>query len=207
MPIAPIDNKGAYVYYEDSGVHSGIQDYTTVVFVHGYSFNGGASPNVNVLAQQSVSCCLIATFLRLFTHAPTYGLRIFTMNMRDYRGSSTYAAEELAAMVGPDTTLHAEAVRQFGRDVVGFLMYVCTAQGVPALAVDGDRKTGGIALVTWSMGNMAPLAILGDPGTLDATSTAILSRYLRKVILYGMPLLASSCARATQAKFRQTVPA
>ena len=43
MPTAPIDENGGYVYYEDSGVPDGVQDYTTIVLVHGYSFNSGMS--------------------------------------------------------------------------------------------------------------------------------------------------------------------
>lgn len=184
MPTAPINDDGAYVYYEDSGVPHNVQDYTSIVLVHGYSFNSG------MCTYKLVQHCLLssrfaATFRRLLPHASAYGLRIFTMNMRDYRGSSKYSAEELAAMQSPDTALHAAAVRQFGRDVAWFLTYVCTTQGVPPLVLEGDRRTGGVALVTWSLSNMALLAILGDPGTLDSTSAAVLTRYLRKVVLYG----------------------
>lgn len=41
MPLAPIDDKGTNIYYEDSGVASGTTDYVTVVIVHGLIINGG----------------------------------------------------------------------------------------------------------------------------------------------------------------------
>ena len=107
------------------------------------------------------------------------------MNMRDYRGSSTYSPEEIAGLKSSNPELEAAAGRQFARDVAGFLTYVCTTQGVPPLAVDGDRKTGGVALVTWSLSNIALLSIMGDPDTLDATSAAVLARYMRTAVLYG----------------------
>lgn len=44
MPTAPVDNKGNYVYYEDSGAPEGAQDYVTVVIVHGSLINSGMSP-------------------------------------------------------------------------------------------------------------------------------------------------------------------
>ncbi|KIP10561.1 hypothetical protein PHLGIDRAFT_495392 [Phlebiopsis gigantea 11061_1 CR5-6] len=166
MPTAHLSDNDAFVYYEDSGALADARDYTTIVLVHGYSLNS-------------------AIFRRLLPHAPAYGLRIFTMNMRDYHGSSTYSAEEVAAMDGPDPALHAAAMRRFGRDIAGFLTYVCTTQGVPPLAIAGGRKTGGVALVTWSLSNIAPLAILGDPDTLDGDSATVLAAYLRTMVLYA----------------------
>lgn len=41
MPTATIDNKGTYLYYEDSGVPINVPDYTTIVLIHGLSINGG----------------------------------------------------------------------------------------------------------------------------------------------------------------------
>ena len=42
MPLAPIDEKGTSIYYEDSGVPSANPtNYTTIVIVHGLIVNGG----------------------------------------------------------------------------------------------------------------------------------------------------------------------
>lgn len=41
MPTAPVSDDGAFVYYEDSAAPADVQDYTTIVLVHGYSLNSG----------------------------------------------------------------------------------------------------------------------------------------------------------------------
>ena len=41
MPVAPIDNKGTVIHYEDTGAPNGLKDYTTLVLIHGFLFHGG----------------------------------------------------------------------------------------------------------------------------------------------------------------------
>ena len=146
----------------------------------------------------------------MLPYASNYGLRIFTMNMRDYRDSSPYSPEELADLASTEIEVQASAVRQFGhspeeladlasteievqasavrqfgREIAGFIKHVCTTKSIPQVVCDGDRKTGGVVLMTWSMSGLAVLSILGDPDTLESQDKAVLSQYLRKVILYG----------------------
>lgn len=117
--------------------------------------------------------------------AATHGLRIFTMNMRDYRDSSPYTDEELDAMSSPDIEVQASVVRGIGQDIANFMAYVCKTKGIPRLVRDGERKTGGVVLMTWSRSNIGLLSILGDPRTLEGETKDILSLYVRKMVLYG----------------------
>lgn len=122
----------------------------------------------------------------MFPYASRYGLRIITMNLRDYRGSSPYTPEEHALMTSPDVNDQAAAVRQHGREAADFLIYVCNTKGIPPVSVsEGGRKVGGIGLVTWSLGSITTISILGDPSTLDEGRRQILTGYMRKAILYG----------------------
>ena len=41
MPVAPLDDNGTVVYYEDTGAPEGSRDYLTVVFLHGFIYYGG----------------------------------------------------------------------------------------------------------------------------------------------------------------------
>lgn len=41
MPLAPVDQQGISLYYEDSGVTPGSSTYVTLVIVHGGVFHGG----------------------------------------------------------------------------------------------------------------------------------------------------------------------
>jgi hypothetical protein len=41
MPILPVNNEGAALYYEDSGAPEGVTDYTTIIGLHGFLIHGG----------------------------------------------------------------------------------------------------------------------------------------------------------------------
>lgn len=132
----------------------------------------------------------------MLPHSAVSGLRIFTMNMRDYRDSSPYTDEELDAMSSPDVEAQASVVRGIGQDIANFVAYVCKTKGVPRLVRDGEQKTGGVVLMTWSRGNIGLLSILGDPRTLEGETKDIFSLYVRKMVLYGTPRY--STARPSQ---------
>lgn len=112
------------------------------------------------------------------------------MNMRDYRGSTPYSAEEVAHITSPDIEVQTSAVRRFGQEIAKFLLYVCETKGIPQVTMDGEKKSGGLALMTWSLSNIGLLSILGDPDTLgNGKIKFTLARYLRKAILYGVSSL------------------
>lgn len=171
MPLAQIDEKGTSIYYEDSGVPDGsAADYTTIVLVHGALINS-------------------AIFRRMLPHASRHGIRIITMNCRDYRGSTPYTAEELAQFASPDLEVQALTVRRWGQEVALFLAYVCQTLDVPLITIDGAQKRGGLVLVTWSLSSIAAMSILGDRRTLGDDLSGVLAPYLRKVVLYDPPCI------------------
>lgn len=43
MPEIPVNDKGAVLYYEDTGAPDGSSDYLTIVLAHGLTFYGGES--------------------------------------------------------------------------------------------------------------------------------------------------------------------
>lgn len=131
----------------------------------------------------------------MLPHASAYGLRIFTMNMRDYRDSSPYTDEELAAMSSPDVEVQASSVRNIGQDIANFVTYVCKTKGVPRLSQSGERKAEGVVLMTWSRSNIGMLSILGDPKTLEGETKDVFQGYVRKVILYGTHFCSTSIPR------------
>lgn len=42
MPFAPVNEDGAVMYYDDSGIPDDSATYTTVILVHGLVFHGGS---------------------------------------------------------------------------------------------------------------------------------------------------------------------
>ncbi|GJE91053.1 alpha/beta hydrolase [Phanerochaete sordida] len=163
MPLAQIQ-ENVSIFYQDSGAPPNATTYTTIVVVHGLIVNG-------------------ATFARLLPQASAHGLRIITMNNRDYAGSTPYTDTELAELISPDTEVQASAVRRWGGEVAAFVHFVCTTLQVPA-ATSGS---GGVVLYAESLSSIAALAILGDPRTTSPELRAVLAPYLRKVVLYEPP--------------------
>lgn len=129
---------------------------------------------------------VIAIVGRMLPYAAKHGLRLITMNSRDYRESTPYTAEELADLANPDVEVQASAVRRWGREVALFLVYVCKVLHVPPVICQGSKKTGGLVLTTWSLSGVAAMSILGDARTLGDGLADTLAPYLRKVVLYGV---------------------
>lgn len=44
MPLAPVDNNGTRLYYDDTGAPLDCAEYRTLVLIHGAIFNGGECP-------------------------------------------------------------------------------------------------------------------------------------------------------------------
>ncbi|EKM52061.1 uncharacterized protein PHACADRAFT_128196 [Phanerochaete carnosa HHB-10118-sp] len=168
MPFAHIDEKGTTLYYADSGIPSGVLDYTTVVLIHGATLNGGI-------------------FERMLPYASKYGLRLITMNMRDYAGSTPYTLDELSEFTSSDIEVQASALRNFGREFACFLVYVCQSLGIPATTVCSGKVYGGLAFLAWSLSTSGLLSIFGDHKTLSDEQKAVLQPYLRTAFAYDPP--------------------
>lgn len=41
MPLAPVDDNGTVLFYEDSGIPDVNRAYTTLVLIHGITYNSG----------------------------------------------------------------------------------------------------------------------------------------------------------------------
>ncbi|GJE91716.1 alpha/beta hydrolase [Phanerochaete sordida] len=168
MPFARIDDKDTVFYYTDSGIPPNVPDYTTIVLIHGATINGGI-------------------FEGMLPHAAKHGLRLLALNMRGYNGSTPYTAEELAAFTDEDLAVQTNALRGFGREFAGFLVYVCTVLGIPPTAVHAGETRGGLAVLTWSLSTAGLFAMLGDPATLTPAQHTALAPYLHTAFAFDPP--------------------
>ncbi|KAJ3553767.1 hypothetical protein NM688_g3442 [Phlebia brevispora] len=154
--------------YEDTGPPGGSSTYTTVVLVHGLIFHG-------------------RTFKRMSPYAASHNLRFISVNMRDYPGSSAYTPSELQMLANPEYEAQEAAVLQRGNEIATFLKYVIEHERIPAFEEREGARTGGIALLTWSMGNVFSMTLLGNIDSLGEETRSLLHRYLRSVVIYDTP--------------------
>lgn len=184
MPEAPVNDSGAVLYYEDTGAPEGSTDYLTVVLVHGLTFHGGAY--VCLYVESVLTSAETAVYNRLLPYAAQHNLRLVRINMRDYPRSSRYTPEELAAFSDPDVNVQAAAIKAHGEEIAAFIEYFIKKYDIPKIKCVDGRKTGGLALLTWSMSNILAFAFLGNARYFAKSTQDLLAQYLRTVVLHGM---------------------
>ncbi|KAJ3557176.1 hypothetical protein NM688_g1611 [Phlebia brevispora] len=169
MPTAPVDDHGTVLYYEDTGPVAGSDSYVTAVLIHGLIYHGGV-------------------FHPLLPLAEKYGIRLVIVNWRDYPGSSPYTPPEIAAFQG-DYQTQASIMEDQGRQIAKFLEWFVTKHKVPQLRVIDGKKSGGLSVLAWSLGNVFLLAFLAYAHKLEEKTKSVLEKYLRSAIVFGQQCL------------------
>jgi pimeloyl-ACP methyl ester carboxylesterase len=164
MPIAPVDTNGTELSFEDSGAVPGSTDYTTLVIYHGSAFTGH-------------------TFDKLLSLGATNNIRLVILSRRDYAGSTKYSDDNLKDLNAGDKSF----MERLGLEVAYFLLWFAQKHKVPK--VSADLKSGGFAVMGWSMGNATPMALLAYPDVIGKETYAKLDPYFRQLILYDPPFL------------------
>ena len=127
----------------------------------------------------------LGVFRKLFSHAATHNLRLIAVNMRDYPGSSPYTAAELSMLAMPDAKVQETVIRKEGQELAEFLQFIIKAEAIAPIVESEGRRDGGIVLVTWSMGNIFSMSLLGNAKIFSEHMRSLLETYLRKVVVYG----------------------
>lgn len=188
MPVAPVDSVGTVLYYEDSGVPLGDSLYTSIVLSHGAAFHSGELPFVDVqhllwlIAIRYTS----GVFHRMVPYAAQNNLRLFLVNSRDYPGSSPFSPAEFDALGSSDRLVQAKAIQKQGVELAAFLIYLIEEHDIPPITTLGDGTlTGGLAVLSWSLGTLVPTAFLAHADALPTKTQHRLQSHLRSVVLLG----------------------
>ncbi|KAJ6481592.1 hypothetical protein C8R47DRAFT_1073936, partial [Mycena vitilis] len=147
---------GVVFFYTDSGTVPGSNDYKTLVMIHGHTFHSGTFQRLNPLAQPN-------------------SLRIISVNRREYPGSSPYSTEELRIFSEGDDAERASLLEQQGRDLAMFIYQLIIELPIP--------KTGGIAIIAWSLGGLFLLSLIAVVETLPAAVRQQLTAFVQTVVL------------------------
>ncbi|KAH8114769.1 Alpha/Beta hydrolase protein [Phellopilus nigrolimitatus] len=164
MQTAEIDRDGTQFAYIDSGAPQS-DTYTTVICVHGYTFNA-------------------LNFARLLPLAHKHDLRIIALNRRDYAGSTPFSDTELDVLNGKDVRAHRDFLRQRGLEIAHFLVWVISENNIPRIS---GGTSGGLALLGWSLGNVTTLSFLTHLDSYPREIIAALEPYLKTFFIYDVP--------------------
>ncbi|RDB30090.1 hypothetical protein Hypma_013908 [Hypsizygus marmoreus] len=152
---------GIDIFYTDSGAPLNSMDYTTLIIFHGSAFTGQG-------------------FVHLHDHAHPLNLRTVVCNRRDYPGSTRYTDSEL------DDLRHGrkDFLDRLAIQVGWFLEKFIDEENIPK--VGADRKSGGFAILGWSMGTATAMSLFSDQSLISYTK---LEPYVKDLILYDPPYL------------------
>ena len=127
----------------------------------------------------------IAIFHPLLPYASKYRVRLVFVNMRGFPGSSEFSQEELNALGSTDPDVQTAATHAVGQNIALCLQHLIRTLALPPITESEGKRTGGVALLGWSLGNFPTLAMLASGHQLSDETRDILGRYLRTVVMYG----------------------
>ncbi|KAL4243697.1 hypothetical protein ABKN59_010563 [Abortiporus biennis] len=170
MPLAPVNDNGVSLYYNDTGVPPGSPAYTTLAFIHGGLFNGGV-------------------FQRVASNAARNNLRVVSVNHRDVLPSTAFTFEGLQVFKTDDQTVHEAWFHDRLLEWVNFLAYFVEKENIPIY--DERKGTGGLSIMSWSLGNNYTIPLLGSIDTsFPSDKTDFLAKYIRSFVLFDLPYYA-----------------
>jgi len=105
------------------------------------------------------------------------------LNRRDYAGSSKYTDDNLKDLNAGDKVF----MERLGLEVAYFLTWFAENHDIPKISA--DRKSGGFAVMGWSMGNATSTSLLGYPDVIGSERYQKLEPYFRRLVLYDPPFL------------------
>lgn len=119
------------------------------------------------------------TFYKLIPLASADNTRLIIVDRREYKGSTKYTDADI-------DDLHAGRsifMERIGQEIANFLLWIVDTQNTPRSGP--GRRSGGLVVLGWSLGNATTLAFLGQTDAIPRASYGKLEPYLRHFILYG----------------------
>jgi len=146
-----------FLFYDSGKLDSA--NYTTVVFLHGSAFNA-------------------KNFDRVHTHAAANNMRVIALQRRNYPGSSPYTEAEIVEMKNGSKSI----LDGFAISMAYFINYLAHNLSIPK--VSQDRKSGGVALVSWSMAALVAMPLFSDLEVIPSELHPVLEDYVKDLVFY-----------------------
>ncbi|KAK2467226.1 hypothetical protein APHAL10511_000775 [Amanita phalloides] len=156
-----VNDSGIQIAYTDSGAPSA-SPYITIVAIHGMCFS---SP----------------IFKRVQAAAPKKGARFVATNRRNYPGSTPFSEAEINVLIN-GTKEQKDAFNQDrGHEIAMFIQKLIEKENIPPITADG--KSGGVAVLGWSLGTGYADATIAYADTLPSDVRSHLSKYIRSLTI------------------------
>jgi hypothetical protein len=110
-----------------------------------------------------------------------HNLRVVNWNRREYPGSTPYTDSELAEISDPAKAPN--FIERLGDHVSDWLVSFIHQEKIPTIRI--ERKSGGVAILGWSMGCATAMSIFANPKILSTEAYAFLKDYVKDLVFYG----------------------
>lgn len=180
MQSLPVSDNGVEIGYYDSGPPSGDSPYTTMVVIHGHTFNASTFTLVFIIILLADGAAV--NFSRTLSRAKFCGIRAVSLARRDYAGSTPFSKDELSQLQGSDSTMHLQFLRDRGYEVAKFLSGLIEKHSLPSVDSGG---AGGLFVVGWSLGVLTMNAFVHFFPTYPISLQINLRKHLRSFVAYG----------------------
>jgi hypothetical protein len=167
------------------------QDYTTIFAVHGMLFSGGALKALYSIVYTYQIRSSTAVFKKLLPICLENNIRLVVINRRDYPGSTALTEDELGVFSdtseSPEQNVRrADFTRARGLELITFMDLFIQKHNLPPISEVNGKKTGGVALLGWSLGNASTMPAIAEIANVSESTKVRLNAYLRTLIMLGM---------------------
>lgn len=131
----------------------------------------------------------VATFRPLLEHAGHYRLRLITLNLREYPGSSPFTEAEMSNLVSSEPRKQAIGLRDQAIEIATVVANLIKSENLPPPREVDGKRLGGVAILAWSAYNNLLLSLLSDTTYLERDVNDTLQQYLRTFVVYGQYLV------------------
>ena len=184
MQAIVVDQEGTKLSYIDSGVPSSDarQSYTTIFAIHGTAF-ASREFNAGMYASLTVTFSCLAVFNKVAALAGQYGIRFVAINRRDYPESTPFSPSDIQVLSTGTDDEKAGFLRARGVEIATFIDRFAERNETTEVSADG--KTGGFAILGWSLGCALVHAAVAHVDGLPSALKRRFSNNLRALIFEG----------------------
>ena len=117
-------------------------------------------------------------------------MRFVAVNRREYKGSTLFSDAEKAVLTNGTDEQKLQWLRDRGNELATFIHTFIRQRNLPPASADG--KSGGVALLGWSMGVSTTMATIANVDSFAPDIQLSLGSHLRVHIMHGSkPVLCS----------------
>lgn len=105
--------------------------------------------------------------------------------MPEYPGSYRLSDAQIAKLTSSNAEDQATVLLDQAKDVARLIGHLIKTENLPSPVENNNRRSGGVSILAWSIGNAYLLSLLANTDKLDKELNTLLERFVSSVLFYG----------------------